>query len=53
MAGMKLTMQLKLLPLPEQADGMLRTMQRFNAACDALAAWRLQRSVKKVAGGSK
>lgn len=35
---MKLTMQLKLLPLPEQADAMLRTMERFNAACDALAA---------------
>lgn len=31
-------MQLKLLPLPEQADAMLRTMERFNAACDALAA---------------
>lgn len=35
---MHLTMQLKLLPLPEQADAMLRTMERFNAACDALAA---------------
>jgi IS605 OrfB family transposase len=30
-------MQLKLLPTPEQADAMLRTMERFNAACDALA----------------
>ena len=35
---MKLTMQLKLLPTTEQADAMLRTMERFNAACDALAA---------------
>ena len=35
---MHLTMQLKLLPLPEQADAMLRTMERFNLACDALAA---------------
>jgi putative transposase len=35
---MHLTMQLKLLPSPEQADAMLRTMERFNAACDALAA---------------
>ena len=34
---MKLTMQLKLLPTDEQADAMLRTMERFNAACDALA----------------
>jgi IS605 OrfB family transposase len=34
---MHLTMQLKLLPLPAQADAMLRTMERFNAACDALA----------------
>lgn len=31
-------MQLKLLPAPAQADAMLRTMERFNAACDALAA---------------
>ena len=30
-------MQLKLLPTPQQADAMLRTMERFNAACDALA----------------
>ncbi len=35
---MHLTMQLKLLPTTEQADAMLRTMERFNAACDALAA---------------
>ena len=34
---MNLTMRLKLLPMPEQADAMLRTMERFNAACDALA----------------
>lgn len=38
MVGMNLTMQLKLLPMPEQSDAMLRTMERFNAACDALAA---------------
>jgi IS605 OrfB family transposase len=37
MVAMNLTMQLKLLPVPEQADAMLRTMERFNAACDALA----------------
>lgn len=35
---MKLIMQLKLLPSPEQANALLRTMQRFNAACDSLAA---------------
>ena len=35
---MHLTMQLKLLPMPEQADAMLRTMERFNTACEALAA---------------
>lgn len=35
--AMKLTMQLKLLPTAEQADAMLRTMERFNAACDELA----------------
>lgn len=34
---MRLTMQLKLLPTTEQADAMVRTMERFNAACDALA----------------
>jgi IS605 OrfB family transposase len=37
MLAMKLTMQLKLLPTSEQADALLRTMERFNAACDALA----------------
>ena len=31
-------MQFKLLPTPKQADVMLRTMERFNAACGALAA---------------
>lgn len=36
--SMKLTMQLKLLPTTEQAEAMLRTMEQFNAACDALAA---------------
>jgi putative transposase len=35
---MHLTMQLKLLPTAGQASAMLRTMERFNAACDALAA---------------
>jgi IS605 OrfB family transposase len=30
-------MQLKLLPTAEQAGALLRTMERFNAACDALA----------------
>lgn len=35
---MHLTMQLKLLPTATQADAMLRTMERFNAACGALAA---------------
>ena len=38
MVWMNLTMQLKLLPAPEQSDALLRTMERFNAACDALAA---------------
>jgi putative transposase len=38
MIAMKLTMQLKLLPTTEQADALLRTMERFNSACDALAA---------------
>jgi putative transposase len=35
---MKLTMQLKLLPTIEQSASLLATMERFNAACDALAA---------------
>ena len=35
---MNLTMQVKLLPSPEQAASLLATMERFNAACDALAA---------------
>jgi putative transposase len=34
---MNLTMQVKLLPSPEQATSLLATMERFNAACDALA----------------
>ncbi len=47
---MHLTMQMKLLPSPEQADAMLRTMERFNAACDALAAVALaKRCANKVA----
>jgi len=45
---MKLTMQLKLLPTPEQANALLRTMERFNAACDYLAgvAFASQRASK-------
>lgn len=35
---MKLTMQLKLLPSAEQSASLLATMERFNAACDELAA---------------
>ena len=35
---MNLTMQVKLLPSPEQSSALLATMERFNAACDALAA---------------
>ncbi len=43
-------MQLRLLPRPEQADAMLRTMERFNTACDALAAVALaKRCANKVA----
>lgn len=34
---MKLTMQTKLLPTPAQSAALLATMERFNAACDALA----------------
>lgn len=30
-------MQIKLLPSPEQGEALLATMERFNAACDALA----------------
>lgn len=35
---MNLTVQAKLLPTPEQASSLLATMERFNAACDYLAA---------------
>ena len=35
---MKLTMQLKVLPTPEQSASLLKTMEKFNAACDELAA---------------
>jgi putative transposase len=38
MVGMKLTVQLKLLPSPEQGIALLDTMETFNAACDELAA---------------
>lgn len=37
----KLTIQLKLLPTPEQADALLRTLETTNAACDYISqvAW--------------
>ncbi len=38
MGAMKLAMQVKLLPSTDQAQALLATMERFNAACDALAA---------------
>jgi putative transposase len=34
---MHLTLQTKLLPLPKQATALLATMERCNAACDAIA----------------
>ena len=34
---MKLTMQVKLLPSEQQAKTLLATMERFNAACNAIA----------------
>src|SRR3954451_12727333 len=34
---MHLTMQVRLLPSPEQTCVLLATMERFNAACDVLA----------------
>lgn len=38
---MKLTIQLKLLPTPEQADALMRTLVATNAACDHISqiAW--------------
>jgi putative transposase len=38
---MRLTVQLKLLPTPEQADALKRTLERANAACDFISqmAW--------------
>lgn len=41
---MKLTAQIKLQPTPAQADALLRTIQRANAACDAISsdAWESQ-----------
>jgi IS605 OrfB family transposase len=38
---MRLTIQLKLLPTPKQADALRRTLQRANAACDYISqvAW--------------
>src|SRR5215213_6069361 len=39
--GMRLTIQLKLLPTPEQADALKRTLEMANAACDSISqvAW--------------
>lgn len=46
---MNLTMQVKLLPSPEQANMLLETMRRFNAACDVLAETALKhRCANKV-----
>jgi len=46
---MHLTMQLKILPTSEQAMSLLATMERFNAACDHLAAIAFQhRCANKV-----
>jgi IS605 OrfB family transposase len=41
---MRLTTQLKLLPTPEQADSLKRTLERANAACDYISqvAWDTQ-----------
>jgi putative transposase len=41
---MKLTVQLKLRPTPEQADALKRTLEAANAACDYIsqAAWSTQ-----------
>jgi putative transposase len=39
---MNLTMQLKLLPAPEQAQSLLTTMEKFNAACSQLVATAFQ-----------
>src|SRR5712691_7295541 len=38
---MRLTIQLKLLPTPEQADALTRTLETANAACDYISqvAW--------------
>jgi len=48
-APMRLTLQIKLLPEPDQAASLLETMKRFNAACDTLAAVAFQhRCANKV-----
>jgi putative transposase len=41
---MKLTVQLKLNPTPEQADALKRTLETVNAACDYISqlAWELK-----------
>jgi len=43
--AMKLTAQIKLLPTPQQADLLLRTMQTANNACNTIStyAWRHRR----------
>lgn len=47
---MNLTLQVKLLPTPEQSAALLATMERFNAACDVLAAVAFQhRCANKIA----
>jgi putative transposase len=46
---MHLIMQLRLLPAPGQDHSLLATMERFNAACDSLAAMAFQhRCANKV-----
>ncbi len=40
---MKLTAQLKLLPTPDQAELLRRTLERANAACNAISAYAWER----------
>ena len=37
---MKQTLAVKLAPSPDQTASLMATMERFNAACDAIAAGR-------------
>jgi IS605 OrfB family transposase len=39
MGSMKLTAQIKLLPTPEQAELLRQTLERANAACDAISGY--------------